>query len=371
MSRAKDKRVRYAVVGAGNIAQVAILPAFRNATENSELVALVSGGHQKREALAKRYGLRFTGDYDQLEQVLEDAAVDAVYITVPNDLHRPFTERAAKQGVHVLCEKPLAVSVEDCEAMIRACDAHGVRLMTAYRLHFEEANLRAIEHVKSGAIGQPRLFSGVFTQQVRPGDVRTKRALGGGALFDMGVYCINAARYVFRDEPEEVMAMTTQGDDRFEPGVDETTTAILRFSGGRLAQLSCSLGAASNGHFHVIGTKGDLRVEPAFDYTKPLEHFLTTAGKTTHTKFKVRDQFGPELLHFSRAILEDKQPGPSGDEGLADVRIVRALLQSAEQGRPVSLLPFVRAHRPDLHQLMTLPAIDPPDPIDAPAPAQG
>ncbi|MET0341214.1 MAG: Gfo/Idh/MocA family oxidoreductase [Polyangiales bacterium] len=370
MAQAETKRVRYAVIGAGNIAQVAILPAFRNATENSELVALISGEREKREALARRHNLIFTGGYDDLERVLAEGRIDAVYITVPNSLHRGFAERAATHGVHVLCEKPLAETVEDCEAMIRACATRNLKLMTAYRLHFEEATLRAIDLVKSGAIGQPRLFTASFTQQVRAGDVRTKKSLGGGALYDMGVYCINAARNLFRDEPEEVVALSTGGiDDRFD-GVDETTSCVLRFSGGRLAQLSASLGTASTSSYTLIGSKGSLRVEPAFDYTVPLVHHLTVGDKTTTTTFEVRDQFAPELVHFSRAILEHGEPGPSGEEGLADVRIVRALLQSAQENRSVRLLPQVRAHRPDLRQLIKKPAIKPPPTIDAPAPRQ-
>lgn len=372
MRKEPGKRVRYAVVGAGHIAQAAILPAFRNASENSELVAIVSGEREKREAIAKGYGVKFTGDYDDLEQVIDAAKVDAVYITLPNSLHRSFTERAAKRRVHVLCEKPLAATVEDCEAMIRTCKEHGVLLMTAYRLHFEEANLRAIERIERGEIGEPRLISAVFTQQVRAGDVRTKYELAGGALFDLGVYCINAARYLFRDEPEEVVAMITRGsDERFREPIDEATSATLRFPRGRLAQFSVSLGAASTSSYRVIGTRGDLRVEPAYDYAGPLEHHLTVDGKSAHTTFAKRDQFGPELSHFSRAILAQTEPGPSGEEGLFDVRIVRAVLQSAEEGRAVRLLPYLRSHRPDIRQLVTMPAVAARVPVEAAPPTQG
>jgi predicted dehydrogenase len=371
MFKEKNKRVRYAVIGAGNIAQVAVLPAFRNAAENSELVALVSGESEKRAGLAKRHHIPFTGHYDELERVIEEAHVQAVYITVPNSLHRAFTERAARLGVHVLCEKPLAGTIEDCEAMIRVCAEHDVRLMTAYRLHFEKANLSAIEEVVRGAIGEPRLFSSVFSQQVRAGDVRTKRHLAGGALFDVGVYCINAARYIFRDEPEEVVALSASGGDpRFGDGVDEATTAILRFPGGRLAQMTASLGAASSSSYRVVGSRGELRVEPAYDYSQPLKHYLTVDGKTREKTFSLRDQFGPELVHFSRSVLERSQPGPSGEEGLFDVRIGSAIRKAVMEKRAVSLLPFVPPHRPDLRQLITKPAVRSKSPIDAPPPAR-
>ncbi|MDB4996196.1 MAG: Gfo/Idh/MocA family oxidoreductase, partial [Myxococcaceae bacterium] len=201
MATLGKRRVRYAVVGLGNIAQVAVLPAFAHAKENSELVGLVSSDAEKLSVLAKRHDVEHTGSYDDLERVLAEAKVDAVYVTVPNALHRTMTERAARAGVHVLCEKPMAVTEEDCDAMIDVTREHRVKLMIAYRLHFDPANLRAIERVRAGKIGDPRIFSSVFCHQVRENDIRTHAELGGGALFDLGIYCLNAARYIFQDEP--------------------------------------------------------------------------------------------------------------------------------------------------------------------------
>jgi predicted dehydrogenase len=364
----KDRKIRYAVVGAGNIAQVAVLPAFANAKENSQLVAVISGDAEKRKVLADRYQLEHSGDYSELETILSRGKIDAVYIAVPNSGHREFTERAARAGVHVLCEKPMAETVEDCAAMIAICREHDVRLMIAYRLHFEEANLRAIELVQTGKLGKPRIFTSVFSQQVRPGDVRTKRELAGGAVFDMGVYPINAARYLFGAEPEEVFATSFNLDERAE-GVDETTTAILRFAGGRVAQLTASLGAANVSTCRIVGTLGDLRVEPCFDMGK-LEHHLTIDGKTTTHKFAAHDQFAPELIAFSSCVLRGSEPEASGEEGLADVRIVQAILESARSGKAVRLPPFERSQRPNLSQLIKKPAHPKQvDPVHAPAPA--
>lgn len=363
----QSKRVRYAVIGAGNIAQEAVLPAFANASENSELVAILSSDEDKRSALAERYGVT-VAPYDDLEKVLEEQRVDAVYIALPNTLHRQYTERAAKKGVHVLCEKPMADTVEDCEAMIEVCKKHRVRLMIAYRLHFEEANLTAVETANSGDIGEPRVFSSVFSQQVRPDDVRTKEKLGGGALLDMGVYCINAARYLFRSEPEQVIATRTKsGDPRFD-GVDETTTAILQFPKGRVAQFTTSLSAATVSSYRIVGTKGDLRVEPAYEYASGLTHHLTVGEETSERSFPLRDQFAPELVSFSRCVLENREPEASGEEGLADIRIAQAIFDSADQGCVVRLEPFTRTRRPDLSQVMKF---DPPPeqkPVDAPSP---
>jgi predicted dehydrogenase len=369
MSHRGIKRVRYVVVGAGNIAQVAVLPAFKNAAENSELVGLVSGSAQKRNELAKRYGIEHTGDYDELEQVIDRARADAVYIATPNHLHREHTELAARSGAHVLCEKPMAVTVADCEAMIHATKARRLKLMIAYRLHFEEANLRAVELTQGGVLGQPKAFSSLFAHQVREGDIRWRPEEGGGGLLDLGVYPINAARSLFRDEPIEVMAMVPPvTDERFE-GVDETSTAVLRFPRGQMAQLTVSQGAASVSTYRVLGTTGDLRVDNAFEYAGDITHYLTVDGKTKKTNYAKRDQFAPELLYFSSCILQNMEPEPSGEEGLADIRVVRAIMESARTGRAISLAPYIRTARPGLGQAIHRPPIKEPRTIDAPSPS--
>src|SRR3954469_24098748 len=148
----EGNRVRYAVVGAGHIAQVAVLPAFEHARESCELVAIVSGDPAKRQELSAKYDLAFAGDYAQYEDVLTTSRADAVYIALPNTLHREYAERAARVGVNVLCEKPMAVTQADCQAMIDAAKQNNVRLMIAYRLHFEEANLRAVDLIRKGQL---------------------------------------------------------------------------------------------------------------------------------------------------------------------------------------------------------------------------
>lgn len=358
-----SRKVRYAVIGAGNIAQVAILPAFAHATENSELVALISSDRAKLSELRARYKVKHTGSYDDLDTILRSGDVDASYIALPNSMHREFTERAARAKVHVLCEKPMALTEEDCIAMIRAAEENQVKLMIAYRLHFEEANLRTMEAVRTGQIGDPRIFSSVFTQQVRPGDIRTRGELGGGALYDVGVYCVNAARCLFRAEPTEVFAYQTRSD-----GVDETSTAIVRFPGGRVAQMSVSQAAASVSEYRVVGTEGDIRLEPAYEYREDLRQFVTVHGKTKEHTFSRRDQFAPELVYFSRCILEGREPEPSGVEGLADVRVLAAMARSAKSGQPVKLGEFVRTTRPELAQSMKKPPVREQKTVHAPSP---
>ena len=355
--------VRYAVVGLGHIAQVAVLPAFAHARRNSTLVALVSDDARKRRELSRRYRVDAAYAYDEFEECLED--VDAVYLALPNSMHAEYTIRAAKAGVHVLCEKPMAVTVEECEQMIAACREHRVKLMIAYRLHFEEINLNAVDLVRRGRIGEPRFFNSSFSMTVRGGNIRADREAGGGTLYDIGVYCINAARYLFRDEPTEVMAMSVHSGSRKLAEVDETTAAILRFDGGRVASFVTSFNAADVASYRTVGTKGQLRVDPAYEYAEGLGYELTIGEKTTRKRIGKRDQFAPELLYFSDCIQRNREPEPSGEEGLQDVRIVQALYESAETGKAIELPPYRDRRYPSGDQRITRPGVKKPKTVKA------
>ena len=223
--------VRYAVVGLGHIAQVAVLPAFAHARRNSRLTAVVSGDRTKRRDLAKRYQIDQAFDYDEFDDCLR--SVDAVYIALPNSMHAEYTIRAARAGVHVLCEKPMAVTVDECRRMIAACRKAAVKLMIAYRLHFDSLNLSAMDLARRGRLGEVKFFNSSFSMTVRRGDIRTKRAYGGGTLYDIGVYCINAARNLFRAEPTQVSAISINSGLATLAEIDETTASILRFGDER------------------------------------------------------------------------------------------------------------------------------------------
>jgi predicted dehydrogenase len=358
MTRRNGGPVQYAVVGLGHIAQVAVLPAFAHARRNSRLATLVSDDATKRRALSKKYRVRGSYSYDDYDACLEQ--VDAVYIALPNSMHAEYAIRAARAGVHVLCEKPMAVTADECEQMIEACRENQVKLMIAYRLHFEEVNLKAVDLVRRGRIGEPKFFNSSFSMTVKPNNIRTQRELGGGTLYDIGVYCINAARYLFRAEPKEVMAVSVNTGRKGLEGVDESTGALLRFDGERVAAFVTSFGAADVASYRIVGTKGQLHVDPAYEYAEGLAYALTVNGKTTRKRIGKRDQFAPELLYFSDCILKHREPEPSGEEGLQDVRIVQALYESAETGKAVPIPPFEHSQRPTGKQRITRPGIEKP-----------
>jgi predicted dehydrogenase len=358
------RQIRYAVVGLGHIAQVAMLPAFANARRNSVLAALVSSDATKRAELCKKYGVEKSFSYEEYEACLK-SGIDAVYIALPNNLHCEYAVRAAQAGVHVLCEKPLAVTEEECERMGQAARDAGVKLMTAYRLHFERATLEACEVARSGRLGELRLFTSTFCTPVEPGNIRVRRETGGGTLWDIGIYCINAARALFRAEPVEVQASLAGHLGETE----ESATALLRFPDERIAAFTCSFGTPKVSEYRLAGTRGDLAVEPAYEYAMALRHRLTLDGETRERRFARRDQFAPELLYFSDCIMQNREPEPGADEGLADVRVIRALYRSAETGRPVELPPYEKRERPSLEQEIRRPPVEKPDVINATPPA--
>ena len=332
------RKIRYAVVGLGAFAQSDALPAFADA-ENSELVALVSGDANKRAELAQKYGVKNLYSYQEYDELLDSGNIDAVYISVPNHLHCDYSIKAAKAGIHVLCEKPMAITVAECEKMIFAARDNQVKLMIAYRLHLEPANLQAIELVQSGQIGEPRIFTSLFTQQTGEGDIRLDKEIGGGTLDDIGIYCINAARYIFQDEPIAVLATTANnGEQRFRE-VAEMTSVIMRFPDDKIATFTCSFGAARIETYQVVGTEGNLRVELAYSKQGPIKHILTIDSKPQERSFEPHNQLIAEFVHFSDCILNDKEPEPAGIEGLIDVEIIQALYRSIETGSFVDLDP--------------------------------
>jgi predicted dehydrogenase len=351
------RRIRYAVVGLGHIAQVAVLPGFRNAG-NSELAAIVSSDPQKLKNIARKYRLENNQIFSYEEYNRALSSVDAVYIALPNHLHSEYSIRAANAGVHVLCEKPMAVTRGECEAMIRAASRNQVKLMIAYRLHFERANLEAVRLATNGKLGDVRIFASGFAQNVARGNVRITEPVerGGGAINDMGVYCINAARYLFRSQPLSVVAMSANnGEKRFDE-VEEMISVIMKFPKERLATFTCSFGAADTSRFTLIGTKGTLTADPAYDYSMGLKHQVTIGEKTVTKKFPKRDQFAAEITYFSDCILKNKEPEPSGLEGLADVAIVQAIYESVRTRKRVELVGLSEKQKPTPRQEIHRPA---------------
>lgn len=364
--------IRWGVCGLGHIVQVAVLPAFEHAA-NSELIAISSTDEEKLEVLGDKYDVKHRVHDDDFDELLRSGEIDALFIGLPNHLHREYTVRAAEAGIHVLCEKPMAVTVDECREMIEACERNDVRLMIAYRLHFDRANLEVVERVRNGELGNVRFFDSVFSQDVQPGDIRLNPiSMGGGTVYDMGIYAINAARYLFRDEPLRVFASSEsrEGDDRFSD-CDEMTHATLIFPGNRIATFTSSFGVTQVSTYRVVGTEAEIQMDPAYGYATNLAYEVHKDGEVVEAKtFEKRDQFGPELHYFANCILHDETPEPSGLEGLADVKIIEAIYESARTGEVVRIEPTEVRARPTIEQAIDRPGFEKPEEVNTSGPKE-
>jgi predicted dehydrogenase len=235
--------------------------------------------------------------------------------------------------------------------MIAAARDANVFLMTAYRLHNEPGTVAVLEHIRAGAIGRPLLFQSVFSFQTESSNHRLKAKAWGGPLQDVGVYCINAARHIFAEEPIEATAMADRpaDDPRFRE-VDATVAATLRFPSGGLAQLVASFGAAPVDNYRVIGTLGDLELDPGFKFETATKLRLRRDGKIVETPFPQIDHFGAQIAYFSDCIAAGTPPEADGEEGLADVRALMAIERAVSTGQPqqISSPPRVRHPTPDM-----------------------
>ncbi len=336
------KKLGIAVVGIGHLTMEQILPAFEQ-SKHARLVGLVSGDRKKAETVAAHTGIdpKRIFSYADYDKIANDPAIEAVYIVLPNHMHAEYTIRAAKAGKHVLCEKPMATSVKDCEAMIAACKAADRKLMIAYRMQYEPHARFAMKAIREKRFGITKIIEAHNGQnQGDPNQWRLKK--GGGALMDVGIYCLNTARFFLGEEPSWVNATvySTPNDPRFKE-VDEAVLWQMGFPSGALANLSTSMGTHRSQRMRALGDKGGwIDMDPAFPYAG-----IALAVNEVHGKDESRSkidlgqkqQFALELDHFATAVRANQQPYTPGEEGMQDIRIIEAIFQSGREGKRVEL----------------------------------
>lgn len=339
---APERKLGYAIVGLGYYALEVILPQFANC-RSSRVAALVSGDPAKAKRVAAQYGVpeRSIYDYAGFDRIGNNPDVDIVYVILPNSMHAEYTIRAARAGKHVMCEKPMAVSTAECEAMIAACKAAGKKLMIGYRCHFEPHNLAAMKLAHDGGVGRIRYVGSEhgFVQR-DPSKWRLKKALaGGGSLMDMGIYSLQAARYMTGEEPVSVIARssTDRSDPRFHE-VEDLIEWTLAFPSGALASCMSSYSSGHN-HIRLTGDKGWIDLEPATSYEH--QRMRVRVGDVeqefTPSPGPGANMFAAQLDHLSDCVLSGTTPIVSGEEGLRDMRIIEAIYRSAATGRGVNL----------------------------------
>jgi predicted dehydrogenase len=326
--------IGWCIVGLGRISMGHLMPGVKMG-RTGKIVALVSGHRDKAEKQAALYGVpsRSIYSYEEYDKIASNKEIDAVYIALPNSMHAEYTIRAAKAGKHVLCEKPMATSVSDCKEMIAACDAANKKLMIAYRCHYEPSNLRAIELIRSGKLGHVQAIDSSFGFNIQPGEWRYNRKLaGGGPMMDVGIYCLNACRYLTGEEPQEIQALSSviDHDGRFND-VEENVSWTMKFPSGIVASCNTTYGASMNGFYRVHGSKGELQVYSAFSYEGL--HLTAQIGRDEKidepNTSKDPSQFLTQADYFAGCIRENKTPKTDGHEGLRDMELISKIYQAA------------------------------------------
>lgn len=344
VEEAPARKLGWAIVGLGELALGEIMPAFASC-RLSKPVALVSGHPDKAAKVAKAHGIDADAlyNYDNFDTIASDKRIDVVYIVLPNSMHAEFTIRALKAGKHVLCEKPMAVSVEEGESMRDAATGARLKLSIAYRLHYEPLNRQVMQWCKDRKFGKIKSITSSNCQSVRAPNIRLSAKLGGGPVGDVGIYSINAARYITGEEPVEVMATAFQpdGDPRFRE-VPESVAFMLRYPSGIIANCDCSFGTPESRRYRVLCERGYLEMDPAFSYRglrlrKKEELGKKESSALEEVNLRQVDHFAAEMDAFSKAVLEEGEVITPASMGIADMRIIAAIHESVKTGAAVKI----------------------------------
>lgn len=335
------KPVGYAVIGLGRFAQRAILPGFSH-SKKAKLVALVSSDRSKAKRLARKFHADTIYTYEELPACLGNPEVEAVYIATNNGSHAQYAIQAANAGRHVLCEKPMANTVEECRQMLEASRASNVRLMIAYRKYFDPASLELKKLITSGRLGRLKYihsaFGIVFRVRGESGAWHLDPKLaGGGALPDAGVYCVNTICWLAGKEPLEVSAYQWTTDPETFSKVDENIAFRLNFPAGIVAQATASFKAAWSSFLQVHGEKGWAALNPAYQWSEERSLIGKIGDRWFEKKFKVVDELALELDALAESIHRKREPEANGVRGMRDVVVIEAIYQSARESRTVPI----------------------------------
>lgn len=337
------KKAGWAIVGLGQLSLEEILPAFAGC-KRSKPVALVSGHRDKALDVAREYDIAENAiyDYENFNRIADDPRIEVVYIVLPNSMHAEFTSRALRAGKHVLCEKPMAVTVDEGLAMDVAARETGKKLGIAYRLYYEPMNRKVMDWCREKRFGRVKAFTSSNCQTVEAPNIRLSGKLGGGPLGDVGIYSINAARYVLSEEPAEVTAYACKPEDdpRFSE-VPESVTFVMRYPSGAVASCLCSFGVSESRQYRVHCEKGFIDMDPAFSYRGLRLRTNRKDGEVAESAdivIKPVNQFTREMDGFSAAVLDDSEVITPASMGIADMRILAAINESIQSGATVGVL---------------------------------
>ena len=336
------EKVRWGVLGAARIATNKVIPAMRQG-EWSEVVAIASRDSAKAASAAQALGIRKA--YGSYEELLADPEIEAVYNPLPNHLHVPWSIRAAEAGKHVLCEKPLSLTVAEARKLVAVRDRTGVKIGEAFMVQTHPQWLRAVELARGGKIGEIRAVSGFFSYfNDNPNNIRNVPDYGGGGLMDIGCYAIKTSRMIFGQEPARVLGTLTRDPSQ---GVDILTSAILEYPGGH-AIFTCATRIAPYQRVQIVGTRGRIEVEIPFNAPpeRPARIFVDDASSLTGSgivteEFAVCNQYTIQGDAFSRAVRGHGEVPVPLEDALANMAVIEAVERSSRSGRweePAALL---------------------------------
>ena len=334
---ASQKPFGFAPIGLGTISEIFMRACAKSQT--AKVTGLVTGHpEEKGTKYGAMYGVPATSiyTYETFDRIRDNKEIDAVYVGLPNSMHREYTIRAAEAGKHVLCEKPMAISSAECREMIAACRAANVKLMIGYRCHYDAPYLEAERVIQSGALGQLQAFEGSFGFNAKPGIWRlTKKYAGGGSLMDVGIYPLNAMRFFTREEPVGFTAVTATRDHSGKfAEVEESIDFTLKFPSGIAAAAGSSYGANMPGFLQIHGDKGSLEIAPAYGYTGiHVRGFGNIQADAPSPEVDTTD-FQHEAEHFAQCVRTNTEPRTPGEEGLKDMIAIEAIYKAA--GAPIA-----------------------------------
>lgn len=328
-----EEKLGIALVGLGYYSTDLLAPALQE-TEHAYLAGIVTGTPEKAEAWSEKYNIPAANiyNYENFDSIADNPAIDIVYVVLPNSMHAEYTIRAAKAGKHVICEKPMALSVRECEQMIEACEQAGKKLSIGYRLHFEPNTQEVMRIAREKPFGNIQFVSaGAGYRESRAGHWKISKEYGGGAMMDMGVYSLQGARYSTGEEPIAVTAQTFNTRPDLIRDVDETTTFQLEFPSGAVANCHTSFATNMN-YLQVNAERGWARLQPFSGYGGIKGE--TSEGVLSYPQI---NQQAAQMDEVARCIKEDLPMRVTGEEGLKDMKVVEAIYRSIREGARISL----------------------------------
>jgi predicted dehydrogenase len=334
MMTAMSKKIRWGVLSTANIGIKKVLPAMQRG-QFTTVDAIASRDLTQAKGAASALGIPKA--YGSYEELLADPDIDAIYNPLPNQMHVPWTAKAAEAGKHVLCEKPISLTVAEAKSLLAVRAGTGVKIGEAFMIRSYTQWLRVGELLRSGRIGQLRSVAGFFSYfNDDPANIRNHVESGGGALLDIGCYCIQAARYGFAQEPRRVVGLVER-DPKMQ--IDRLTSAMLDFDGGH-AIFTCSTQLVPYQKVQFFGTRGRIEIEIPFNAPKdrPTRIIIDETGELFGSGIKVEefptaDQYTMQGDAFSRAILEDGEVPVPLEEAIANMAVIEAIFRSGETGQ--------------------------------------